>query len=400
MVAAMLLLALLQLVIASDLLDEGHEGRLSPWANYLAVLLLIGPVAWRRVAPSAIALWIGVGFAVFRVLEVPEGPMSSIAVFLAVHAVGAYELERSRRDGVRLVVLAAGFAALTYSLVAGTDAVSFDSVVVVTLTVGLNVGFYITAWFLGDAARRERASGAELQRRAAQLAAERQKVAEQAVTQERVRIARELHDVVAHHVSVMGVQAAAARHVMARSPERAAEALAHVEEASRMAVEELQRLVGVLRSDAGDGVDAPQPTLSDLDTLLERMRAAGVAVQRRDIGRPRPLPASVELSAYRVVQEALTNVVRHAPGAGVTVVVSFLTDWLQVEIVNGPPRSDHQASPGGGRGLIGMRERAAMHGGTFEHGALSRGGYQVRLRLPIAPETPVPGAAPARAGQA
>ncbi len=384
----MLVLGGLNLFIAQGFDDEDAMfiSHLPAWGDWVAFLLLIVPVAWRRVAPAWVCAWVGLGFVAFRLLQVPEGLMSSVAVYLTIHAAGAYEADKGRRDLARGLALAGGLVAVVVALVQEAQAVDFDAALALTFTIGINVAFYVTAWALGDSTRKRAEAELELTRRAEQLATEREARAQQAVTEERVRIARELHDVVAHHVSVMGVQAAAARHVMARDAEAATGALANVEESGRQAVAELQRLVGILRSEHAGGVDEPQPTLDGLDALVGSMRGAGLGVDLRVIGRERPVPSSVELSAYRIIQEALTNVLRHAPGAATTVVLSYLSEALQVEVVNGTPTSHGEATgPGGGRGLLGMRERVAMLGGTFDHGPAPRGGYRVAALLPIAP---------------
>lgn len=384
--AAMLGLGVLGLFLAHDLGDPEDLGLLPPWANYVAFVLLVAPVPFRRMAPAAICAAVGVGFAVFRMVGVPEGPVSSVALFIVIHAAGAHVADPRRRAWSRGVTLATGLIALAIGIASDLDVVGFEAVVATTLSLGINAAFYGAAYVLGDRDRDQRIAQAELASRAQELAREREQRARQAVTAERVRIARELHDVVAHHVSVMGVQAAGARRVLDRDPARAAEALEHVEASGRQAVEELQRLVGVLREGAGDDGNAPQPTLDDVPRLIESMTNAGLSVDLRTIGRPRQIPSSVSLSAYRIVQEALTNVMRHAPGAPTTVVVSHLAGNVQVEVVNGPSTNGAAAAgPGGGRGLVGMRERAAMLGGSIQHGAVPRGGYRVAASLPIGP---------------
>lgn len=381
-VGGMLALGTFGLFLVHDLQADQVESLLPVWGDYLALTLLVLPLFARRSAPLTVGLAVGLGFTLFRLLRIPEGAMSSVAVFVALHAVGAHAADRFRRDSVRGIVVAAGMAALVVTLLRDSDFVSLDAVTFVIFSLGLNIAFFVAAWMLGDASRRRGEYEAELQRRADELAAEREERARRAVTEERVRIARELHDVVAHHVSVMGVQAAAARVALRRDPASAASALGHVEESGRLAVGELQRLVGYLRSDHDDDELAPQPTLADLPALVESTRAAGIAVEMRVVGRQQALPSSVELSAFRIVQEALTNVVRHAPGANTTVVLSHLAEVVQVEIVNGRPHAPG-SGPGGGRGLVGMRERATVLGGSLEAGPLSGGGYRVSAKLPL-----------------
>lgn len=380
-VVGLVILGLFGIFLVHDLQPAEIQSALPMWADYLAVVLLVVPLLFRRSAPLTVGLAIGLGFTAFRLLKVPEGSISSVALFVALYAVGAYSTDDRRRDAVRVVVIGTGMVALVISLLGDADFVNLDSVTFVIFSVGLNVAFFVAAWMLGDASRRRAAYEAELARRAEQLAAEREERARQAVTNERVRIARELHDVVAHHVAVMGVQASAARRMMERDPARASEALGNVETSGREAVGELQRLVGFLRSDDDASTLEPQPGLDGITRLVEATRTAGIRVQVRTIGRRRPLPSSVELSAYRIVQEALTNVVRHAPGADTTVVLTHLDDALGVEVVNGPPSSSG-SGPGGGRGLVGMRERTSVLGGTFDHGPVVGGGYRIRARLP------------------
>ena len=384
-VVGLVVLGLFGIFLVHDLQPDEIQSALPMWADYLALVVLVVPLLVRRSAPLTVGLAIGLGFTAFRLLKVPEGSISSVALFVALYAVGAYSTDERRRDAVRVVVIGTGMVALVFSLLSDADFVNLDSVTFVIFSLGLNVAFFVAAWMLGDASRRRAEYEAELARRADQLAAEREERARQAVTNERVRIARELHDVVAHHVAVMGVQASAARRMLERDPAKAAEALGNVEMSGRQAVGELQRLVGFLRSDDDGTALEPQPGLDGIPRLVEATRTAGIPVQMRTIGRRRPMPSSVELSAYRIVQEALTNVVRHAPGADTTVVLTHLDDALQVEVVNGSATNPTARSgPGGGRGLLGMRERTAVLGGTFDHGPVVGGGYRIRARLPVA----------------
>ncbi|CAN5426512.1 sensor histidine kinase [soil metagenome] len=393
--AAMLVLGYLGIFLAHDL---GEDAGLSPvlpqWADYAAFTLFTVPVVLRRVAPLLVCLGIGTSFAAFRLLEVPELTVSAVVLFLAIHAAGAYGRSPRTRTAVRSVALLAGALALVLAVAPAIEAVTVDVIIGLGFTLGINMAFYAAAWVLGDAARAQRVTQAQLVERAAELAAElaaeREKVAQQAVTEERVRIARELHDVVAHHVSVMGVQAAAARHVLDRDPARAAAAMTAVEGSAREAIEELQRLVAILRSDSEDGDAKPQPTLDDVDQLLVRSRETGLQVTLRRIGRSRPVPQAVALSVYRIIQEALTNARRHAPGAPVTVVLTHLEDDLQVEVVNGrATQSVTDPSPRGGRGLLGMRERVGLLGGTLTAGVLPDGGFRIAANFP----SPAPAAA-------
>ncbi|WIM99719.1 sensor histidine kinase [Actinoplanes oblitus] len=221
--------------------------------------------------------------------------------------------------------------------------------------------------------------------RAAELERDQAAALRRAAGQERARIARELHDVVTHNVSVMVIQAGAARKVLDASPEQAREALLAIESGGRAAMTELRHVMGLLTmDDAGPGADlAPQPGLDRLDALIARVAGSGVPVTLTTAGRPRPMPAGVELAAYRVVQEALTNTVKHAAGSTATVHVDYRPDQLRVRITDTGGTS-RPAATGGGHGLIGLRERLAVYGGTLAAGPRLTGGYRVDAAIPLA----------------
>jgi signal transduction histidine kinase len=214
---------------------------------------------------------------------------------------------------------------------------------------------------------------------------DRELAAREAVTAERAAIARELHDVVAHHMSVMVVQAGAARTVVDVDPAAAAEALRQIEASGRTGLAEMRRLLEILKAGDRDGDRAPQPGLERLDELLDGMRATGLAVEAVVEGEPRPLPPGADLSAYRIVQEALTNTLRHAGGASARVLLRYRPDALEVEVVDDGRGPAGDADPLG-HGLIGMRERVQLFGGELEAGPRPGGGFVVRARLPS--ETP------------
>jgi signal transduction histidine kinase len=253
---------------------------------------------------------------------------------------------------------------------------------------------FAAAFFLGEAQKRRLGYMAELEALNLQLAEEQELRSRWAVAAERSRIARELHDVVAHSVSVMVVQAGAARRTVAASPGQAATALGQIESTGRQALVELRRLLGLLRDDDGQATDAalaPQPSLANLESLAAAAREAGLPVEVSVEGEPRPLPAGVDLSAYRIVQEALTNALRHGGSDRARVLVCYREHDLELQIHNGGVESagGRQSSdsdrPDGrsGHGLIGMRERVAMFGGTLEAGTRPGGGYRVAARLPL-----------------
>jgi signal transduction histidine kinase len=204
-----------------------------------------------------------------------------------------------------------------------------------------------------------------------------------AVAHERSRIARELHDVVTHHVSVMTIQAGAARKVMATAPDQAEEALLAVEAGGRAAMTELRHVMGLLTMDGADPAElAPQPGLDQLEALVARVRDAGLPVELTVTGEPRPLPSGVELTAYRVVQEALTNTVKHAAGAPAAVTIDYGADQLRVDVVDTGGGPGPGASTGAGHGLIGLRERLAVYGGTLNARRLGAG-YRVTAQIPL-----------------
>lgn len=241
---------------------------------------------------------------------------------------------------------------------------------------------FASAWLAGFALRERAAQAQAADVRAAQAEREREANARRAVFEERVRIARELHDVVAHYVSTMGVQAGAARVVIDRDRVKAKEALLAIEASSRQAVAELYRLLGVLRQEGDHDDTAPQPGLGQLPRLAASMRDADLIVEVSIHGEPRSLPPTVDVSAYRIVQEALTNTLKHSSASRAGVHVRYRPDELEVEIVDdGHPRGDsHSASAG--LGLIGMRERTAVHGGQLSAGPTAVGGFAVNVRLP------------------
>ena len=236
--------------------------------------------------------------------------------------------------------------------------------------------FGAVSWAIGRTLVERAQRAAHLQERADRLAREQ----EVAVAGERARIARELHDVIAHSVSVMTVQAGAARLLLEEDPSRAREPLVSVEETGRQALAEMRRLLGILRAEDQPAALAPQPGVADISPLVEQLRAAGLPVDVVIDGDPRALPPGIDLVAYRVVQEALTNALKHAGAARAEVLIRYGATALEVSVVN----DGHVASNGGGgHGIVGMRERVALYGGAFEAGPRRGGGYSVRARLPL-----------------
>jgi signal transduction histidine kinase len=204
--------------------------------------------------------------------------------------------------------------------------------------------------------------------------------------EERTTIARELHDVVAHHMSVVAIQAEAAPYRVENPPPELERAFATIRENAVAALTELRRVLGVVRAEDYEAPDAPQPTLADLDALLANVREAGLSVDKTVTGAVRELPQGVELSAYRIVQEALSNSLRHAPGAGARVEIGYVLGGLGLRIVNGPPPEPSlvKPSPGAGHGITGMRERVSMLNGEMTAARTDEGGYEVTVFLPVA----------------
>ncbi|WP_306945228.1 sensor histidine kinase [Streptomyces sp. B4I13] len=248
--------------------------------------------------------------------------------------------------------------------------------------------------------RAQRRHRAAIEERGWLLERERESAARTAVDAERARIAAELHDIVSHNVSLMVVQAGAAREVLATMPDEAEAALSAVESAGRTAMTELRHLLGLLApAQTGDdepygGDLAPQPSLSRLSLLIDRIAFAGLPVEVRISGEPRPLPTGIDVTAYRIIQEALTNALKHGVGAKAEVTVRYAEHYLRVEVLNSGPSvlSGDASGPrglvadqadGAGRGLLGLRERVAVYGGDLDARRRLGGGYRVRVRIPL-----------------
>jgi signal transduction histidine kinase len=252
------------------------------------------------------------------------------------------------------------------------------------------LALFAVFWVAGDNVRTRRAYLAELEARAARLEREREEKADRAVSEERARIARELHDVIAHNVSVMVVQASAGEEVFDSNPARARESLSAVASTGRAALAELRRLLGVIRAEeTSDGGPSytPQPGIDHLDELVRQVRETGLAVELSVLGQPRELPEAIGLCAYRIVQEALTNTLKHADASGAQVNVRYVADALELQVVDdghGAPAMNGETP---GHGLIGMRERVALFGGELTAHSRPGHGYEVRARLPLAEQT-------------
>jgi signal transduction histidine kinase len=293
----------------------------------------------------------------------------SLAIFISLYGVGRNVNDQQTN---LLAVAAAMGLAVADDLVEGEDLpVMAISVAVVAL-----------AWYVGQRVRARGAYLALLEERTVYLEREQVAEAQRAVDEERTRIARELHDVVAHRVSMITVQAGAAQTVAFTDPERASRAMEAVEEAGREALDELRQILGVLRAEGdGEGL-VPTHGFEDIPSLVASMRDAGMDVSLTSNGTSRDLPARLDLASYRIVQEALTNVLKHAgPNAEAEVRLSADDGMLIIEVSDRGKGAT--TLPGSGNGLVGMRERAALLGGTFESGPRRGGGFRISARLPM-----------------
>lgn len=250
-------------------------------------------------------------------------------------------------------------------------------------TVISNVVALVATWVIGTFVYDRQSYVAQLEERTRELQAAREDLASQAVAEERLRIARELHDVVAHSLSIIAVQSGMGAHVAQQNAAEARKALAAIEDVSRQALNEMRRLLGVLRSDDEVVAVEPAPGMDRLETLLEQVRGAGIRVDlRRERDLP-SLPSGLDLVAYRVLQESLTNVIKHARASAVRISIASSPGALTLEVVDDGRGSDANGS--GGHGLEGMRERVLLYGGTFQAGPMKDGGYRVRAELPLEP---------------
>jgi signal transduction histidine kinase len=333
--------------------------------GFALVVVAGGSLAWRRRAPLTVATIVSAAVATASLLG--YWPEFVAMLWIAVYSAAAYaERERLIRVLLPVALLTSTAVSIGERWDRGLNWVEILTDLVAT---------FVIPYLLGRMTfnRRRR------------IVSEREVATREAVAAERAAIARELHDVVAHHMSVMVVQAGAARAVSGSDPAAAAEALRQIEASGRTGLAEMRRLLEVLKAEEdGDG-KAPQPGLARIDELLDAMRASGLPVEAVVEGTPRPLSHGVDLSADRIVQEGLTNALRHAGGASARVLVRYEPDALELEIADdgSGPRDDPEAS--GGHGLIGMRERVHLFGGELEAGPRRGGGFLVRARLPSEP---------------
>jgi signal transduction histidine kinase len=349
-------------------------------ASVIAALVATVPLLLHRRLPFAAPAFVFGGLALISLVNpaaLPDGTSFTLfALMLAFWAVGA---QRERRQAV--AGAAVGLAAVIVMIASGgrggvveTGNFGLSLFIWSVIAVGLSLG----AFALGGRAQR----AAELQERGDRLERERDERTRAAVAAERARIARDLHDVIAHGVSVMTVQGGAARLLLDGDARRAREPLLVVEETGRQALAEMRRLLGIVHDEPGrDPALAPRPGMADVKALVEQLRRAGLPTELEVQGEPQALAPGVELAAYRVVQEALTNTLKHAGPARARVTVSYQSHALALEISDDGRGSSNRA--GDGHGLVGMRERVALYGGELEAGPRAAGGFGVRARLPL-----------------
>ncbi|MCC2028236.1 sensor histidine kinase [Microbacterium sp. YMB-B2] len=362
------------------------------WQALIYLAVVSAPLAFRRVWPAPVAILVSVAYFVSVTLHLPEIYAGNIAVFIALYTVGAWMANRRAAMIVRLAIIVGMFAWLLITMYRDAiDTAREEDVIAgamspylafMLLNLLINVLYFAGAYFFGEHAWRSAMQRQALEQRTADLEREREVTAAQAVALERVRIARELHDVVAHHVSVMGVQAGAARMVIDQDPQKSKELLGGIETSAREAIGELRHLLETLRSSDTEADDAPSTVgLSDLPELAAASSAAGLPTAFTTVGEERPVPSVVQVSLYRIAQESLTNARRHAgPAATADVRLRYTEREVELEIVNTGRRV---LTPRPGLGQLGMRERALASGGAIESAPRERGGWRVRVQVPI-----------------
>ncbi|GGL06569.1 MULTISPECIES: sensor histidine kinase [Streptomyces aurantiacus group] len=375
---------LLGISVLGGSITEEARGADLPAVTVPVMILLSLVVALRRRMPEKmliLAMVVGLAQLIADVGTLP----ANFAFLVIIYTVAADGARWSSRIALTAGLCAAPLAQLRWTSEQGVG----SSIAIVTFQ---TVPFAL-AWVLGDSVRTRRAYLSQLEERAARLEREREAQSKVAVAAERARIARELHDVVAHNVSVMVVQADGAAYVLDTAPDQAKKALETISGTGRQALAEMRRLLGVLRTgehqESGEYV--PQPDVDQLDDLIEEVRTAGLPVDYKIEGTPRPLPSGVELTAYRIVQEALTNTRKHGgPNAGASVRLVYFDDGLGLLVEDDGKGAPHElyedgGADGRGHGLIGMRERVGMVGGTLDAGPRPGGGFRISALLPLKP---------------
>lgn len=341
------------------------------------------PLIVRRTWPEICVSVITIAYLGYVQLATQQISGPSLALWIALFSEGAYGRASLRRP-VRALVVTGLLGFIVAHVVLAGASLGPDLPFVLMATVSYNAFIYGLAWLMGNFERQREIYERELDLRARALERDRVERERRVVRDERIRIARELHDVVAHHVSLMGIQAGAARTVLDRSPERTRDLLVTIEGASRRAVDEMHRLLSALRDEASPEAKERPPNLAQVEELIESARSAGLEATLSVRGQaPSDLPETVNLSAYRIVQEAITNIIRHAKATHAWIEIDYRADAIGLRIRDDGRGHDPNGVTGG-RGLVGMQERAALFGGILRAGPINDRGFLVEAELPIA----------------
>ncbi|MFE2045289.1 sensor histidine kinase [Streptomyces sp. NPDC059477] len=378
-------IVLFGITVVSSVAGQVNEGTDAPWLIIPVALLLSLVVVLRRRLPEQMLI-LGAAIGVAQLTLNVSTSIADFALLVIVYTVAANGARWASRFALVGGLCAAPVAQVRWPMDETSAAGNVAVAVLQTVPFAL-------AWVLGDSLRTRRAYFAQLEERAARLEKEREAQAKVAVAAERARIARELHDVVAHNVSVMVVQADGAAYVLDAAPDQAKKALETISSTGRQALAEMRRLLGVLRTGEHQegGEYVPQPDVQQIEDLVEQCRTAGLPIDFKIEGTPRPLPSGVELTAYRIVQEALTNTRKHGgPNTGASVRLVYFDDGLGLLVEDDGKGAPHElyeegGADGQGHGLIGMRERIGMVGGTLDAGPRPGGGFRISALLPLKP---------------
>ena len=374
LIALLAIAGALELVVARNSPSDPPPGL---GVSILLLAVLVAPIFARRRFPfgGPAAYWVlAAAITFYDGLLIPF--IGSLGVVGLATAFMLGNLRNGLKAGLGLAIVAVGIVVVVYNIPGTTTTSNF---VFITLR-------FVVAWLAGYALR-ERAEQAEAaEERAAQAERDREAATRVAVAEERARIARELHDIVAHAVSVMVLQVGAVRHNLPDEQAEDREALSGVERAGRTALTEMRRLLSAMRGEGEEAELVPQPGLDGLDALLDEVSRAGLPVALHVDGQPIPLPRGVDLSAYRIVQEGLTNVLKHAHASDADVIVRYRPDELEIQIRDNG--HGHVRSDGLGHGLVGVRERVKIYGGEMSAETSDDGGFVLSTRLPLAGEGP------------
>ena len=372
------------------------------WVLFLCSILLTAPLLFRRRYPSQVAWTQAAVFVTSQILGTMEPQAAQFILFMGMYSIGAWQTNRRAAFFSRVFLCLGILIYMVFMMLSQVGAVGEMTVLQFAAASGVNllvnVAFFGAAWLFGNRAWKQRQLMSELRAANKEVRAQERQLTSQALDLERVRIARELHDGIAHHITGVGIHAAAARRSLEKNPDKARESLKTIESSTRETVDELRALVYTLRdtddSSTGEHNTEGNPGLGDIPELIDASRRSGQQIDVVTIGEPRPLTPITEMSIYRVIQESLTNCRRHAGShAEVDVRLRYGTTDLEVEVSDtrfpgglheeAHPESEPPAKqPGLGLGIVGMRERMSAMGGSLEAGPKSRGGWLVRAQIP------------------